>query len=301
MKGCARTCLLWLLGWAAAAYAFYFYFVTLHDFGPPMYFASIGTGLCVIVSIGYALGIGTAHRERKMLLDAVSGTPPPDGQWVAVSGTIRSLDPLRAPISGKDAVAYQYKISRSERTGKNTTEVTYFDGKALAPSTISTRQGTVRLLAVPSLDVEPEAVPNSEAVSNAREYVRQTHFQSSETPKERTNVEEESTDDDGQYRLDKRYSTRELDLTDGFRFEERAIRNGETVCAFGLYSTTRSGLVPHPNWAKQTRLMRGGAEAVADQLRKRILRYFTGIVIFSAIAYGIVRFYRYNADKLTGG
>src|SRR5688500_4196886 len=100
MKGCARSCILLLLGWGAAAYAFYVYFVSIRDFGPPMYWASAIAGLFVVAAIGYALGIGTRHRERKMLLDAVAGTPPEDGQWAAVSGTVQTMSPLTAPISG---------------------------------------------------------------------------------------------------------------------------------------------------------------------------------------------------------
>ena len=294
MKGCARTCVLWLLGWGAASYAFYSYFVSLRDFGPPMYWASAGAGLCVVLAIAYTLGIGTAYRERRMLMDSISGTPPPDGQWVAVSGTIQSRTPLTAPISGLDSVAYEYKIHRHERRGKNSSQVTYFDGKGLAPSMIATRLGSVRLLSVPSFqDVELQEVPWTQAMQNARAYVAQTAFRMREQDKNA--VDEESTDDDGQYRRDRRYSANEMDLADDFRFEERRIGNGETVCAFGLYSLERGGLIPHPNWAHQTRLMRGNALTVADRLRSRMVKYFVGIVVCSAIAYGIVRLYESQA------
>lgn len=297
MKGCARTCILWLLGWAIAAYAFYFYFVSLRDFGPPMYWAAIIAGLCVQAAIGYALGIGMAYRERKTLLEAMSGTPPADGQWAAVSGTIRSMAPLIAPISGKEAVTYEYKIYRHESRGKNDSQVTYFDGKALAPSTIATRHGSVRLLSVPSFnDIALEDVRWQEALANAREYVARTEFRMH--GQDRNAVEEESTDDDGQYRRDRQYSTHEVDLADDFRFEEKRIGNDEQVCAFGLYSRQRGGLVPHPNWAKQTRLMRGDAMTVANQLRSRMIKYAIGIVVFSAIAWGIVRLYQYKAATL---
>lgn len=297
MKGCARTCLLWLLGWGAASYAFYRYFVGLRNFGPPMYWASVIAGLCVIAAIGYALGIGTAYRERKLLLEAMAGTPPPDGQWAAVSGHIHSMAPLTAPISGQDAVTYEYKIYRHERSGKNTAQVTYFEGKALAPSTIATRHGSVRLLSVPSFtDVAAEKVPWNDAVANAKTYVAQTDFELLETVKQRRNqTEEESTDDDGQYRFDRRKTTNEIDLADDFRFDEKRIGQGEQVCAFGLYSRQRGGLIPHPNWSKQTRLVRGDAMMVAGQLRSRMVKYVIGILVFSGIAYGIVRLYEYKA------
>lgn len=297
MKGCARSCLLWLLGWGAASYAFYLHYVSLRDFGPPMYWASVISGLCVVAAIGYALGIGVAYRERKLLLDAMAGAPPPDGKWAAVSGTIHSMSSLTAPISGKESVAYEYKIYRSEQTGRNSTLVTYFDGKALAPSTIATRHGSVRLLAVPALTDIPDAdVPWTEAVERAKEYVACTDFELFETGKgRRSKLEDEWTDDDGQYRVDRRHSMKEVDLADDFRFEEKRISQGEQVCAFGLYSRQRGGLIPHSNWSKQTRVMRGDVSAVAAQLRSRMIKYFFGILVFSGIAYGIVRFYAYKA------
>ena len=300
MKGCARSCVLWLLGWAAAAGAFYYYFVNLRDFGPPMYWASAFAGLFVVAIVGYALGIGMAYRERKMLLDAVAGTPPEDGQWVAVSGTIHSSSPLTAPISGATAIAYEYKIYRDERIGRSDSEIVYYQGKALAPSTIATRQGSVRLLSVPMFnDIEAETIPWQQAVERAKEYVAGTTFELMDTSKKRrTRLEDEWTDDDGEFRVDKQRATGDADLADDFRFEEKHIKQGEQVCAFGLYSRQRGGLMPHENWSNHTRLMRGDPSKVADQLRKRMVNYTIAVLVFSALIYGIVRLYQYQAATL---
>ena len=300
MKGCARTCLLWLLGWGAASYAFYLHFVSLRDFSTPMYWAAAIAGLAVVSAIAYALGIGTAYRERKLLLDAMAGTPPPDNQWAAVSGTIHSMAPLTAPISGKEAVAYEYKIYRHEQHGKNSSQVTYYEGKALTPSTIASRHGSVRLLAVPAFtDIANEELNWTESVEKAKEYVAQTDFELVETgQKRRSKLEDEWVDDDGQYRVDRRHTTDDVDLADDFRFEEKRINQGEQVCAFGLYSRQRGGLIPHPNWAKHTRVMRGDPSTVAGQLRSRMVKYFIGTLVASGIAYGIVRFYEYKAATL---
>jgi hypothetical protein len=70
-------------------------------------------------------------------------------------------------------------------------------------------------------------------------------------------------------------------------FEERHIRNGETVCAFGLYSRERGGLVPHANWAKPTRIMRGEASVVAEQLRLRLRRWKTFAIVLTVIAVAV--------------
>ncbi len=117
-----RSCLLLLLGWGAAAYAFYWYFVGLRDFGAPMYWGS-AAGLFVVAAIGYLAGIGTAYREWRMLLDAMAGTPLADGRWMGVSETIHSTRPLTAPLSGEKIVAYEYRIHRDERIGKSVSEV----------------------------------------------------------------------------------------------------------------------------------------------------------------------------------
>ena len=295
MKGCARTCLLQLLGWGVVSYAFYFYLRSLGDLGAPLYWASIGAGLFTMIAIGYAWAIKDLAIERGMLLEAARGTQPEDGRWVAISGRIHSMHSLHGPLTGEDVVAYEYKISRMERSGKSSSEVTYYDGKALVPSTISTPHGSIRLLAVPTFDVPAATFARYlDTLERAREYVAATPFQTSKTPKsEKIGMEHESTDDDGNFRVDKRWSEREVDL-DGFTFEEKHIKQNEAVCAFGLYSQQRGGIIPHPNWAKQTRIMRGDAQAVANQLRTRIIKYAIGIVCFGIAAYVVVRIYAAN-------
>jgi hypothetical protein len=300
MKGCARSCLLLFLGWGAAAYAFYWYFVSLRDFGAPMYWGSAVAALFLVAAIGYAAGIGTAYRERKMLLDAMAGTLPVDGRWAGVSGTIHSTSPLAAPLSGEKVVAYEYRIHRSERFGKSRSDIVYYEGKALAPSTIATRQGSVRLLSLPAFtDVEAASIAQSEAVQRAQSYVAGTAFTIYDTAtKRRTGIEEEWTDDDGQYRKDRQHFTRDIDLADGFQFEEKHIRQGEKVCAFGLYSRERGGLVPHPNWAKQTRIVRGDSSTVAERLRRRMINYFIAAMVCGGLVYAIVRLYQYKVATL---
>ncbi|HEX7150191.1 MAG TPA: hypothetical protein VF618_01800 [Thermoanaerobaculia bacterium] len=293
MKGCARGCILWVLGWGAAAGSFYYYFVSLRDFGPPMYWASAVAGLLVVAAIGYALGIGTAYRERRLLLDAMAGTPPVDGEWAAVSGAIHATTPLTAPFSGQKVVAYEYKVDRHERHGRTSSQVVYFDGKALVPSSITTRHGSVRILCVPAFtDVTAESLDSSHAVKRAQAYLAATEFAHYETSeKRRTRLDEEWTDADGNFRADWQYNTAQIDLTDNFRLEEKHIKQNEQVCAFGLYSRDRGGLIPHPNWAKHTRLMRGDPSKVAAQLRSRMIRYAVGVVVCSALVYGIVWWY----------
>lgn len=295
MKGCARTCLLWLGLWILGGAAFFVHLRGLGFIDPQIFWASGICGLFVAICAAYAFNIDTARRERATLLGAISGEPPRDGEWIAVSGTIRALNPLRAPLSGTPVVAYSYKISEPRRTSKGSSLVEAYDGKRLTPSTIATRHGSVRLLAVPAFDVPAESVSSSTAIPNAEAYLAATQFQTSDTPKrERIGVNEESTDDDGNFRVDRAHVSDSVDLTQ-CQFEEHLVRQGEVVCAFGLYDRQRGGIVPHPNWANQPRIMRGDANVVAVQLRKRITRYAIGIVAFAAAAYGIVKWYEYAA------
>jgi hypothetical protein len=257
---------------------------------------SVGTGLFVMIAVAYTFGIGTAYHERSTLLAAAIGEPPADGKWVAVTGPIHSMHSLQGPISGESVVAYEYSIWRTEGSGKSSSRVNYWDGKALVPSSISTRHGSVRLLAVPSFTDIPlaEFRRHQDAVENARQYIASTQFFTRKSPKEeRVGINEESTDDDGNFRMDRRGSESDVDV-ESCTLEERHIRQNETVCAFGLYSQQRGGIIPHPNWAKQTRLMRGDAQTVADRLRSRMIKYFIGILCFAAAAYGVVRLYTHS-------
>jgi len=300
MQGCARTCLLWLVGWAAGAALFYVYLRRFGELRPQIWWACGVAGFCAVTTVSYVLAIITFAKERSMLLGAVTGQPPLDGQWVAVSGTIRSNEPLRAPLTGTTSVAYTYEMSRMESSShrnSSSSKVTYYEGKALAPSTISSKQGAIRLLAVPTLDVPPEKTDTPAALENAVQYVETTGFETNNTPKsERTGLKAEATDDDGMFRVDKHHADSKVDLST-CTLEERHIKQGEQVCAFGLYSAARGGLIPHPNWSRQARIMRGDATTVADQLRKRILKYAIGLAIFAAGAYGIAKLYETHAIR----
>lgn len=293
MKGCARSCLLWTICWAAASAGFYSYLQQLGVLVPQLYWAAAGAGLCVVFVGGYVLGIVQSARERAMLTGAVTGTPFEDGKWVAVSGTIRAASPLRSPLTGTPCVAYTYDIQERRKTKDGWEHSSIFSGKALTPGTIASRQGSVRLLAVPLFEVPKESVPQEIAMPNAERYIASTTFQSRETSKERrVGVEEEWTDADGSFRLDRRYGgSEEADLHE-CTFEEQLVRQGDSVCAFGLYSREKGGIVPHPNWAKQTRIMLGDGTAVAGKLRTRIVRYAIGILIFGAAPWGIIELYK---------
>ena len=281
MAGIVRTCLIALVGWIAAGVAIYVY---LESAGVPGRSAApgaiaIGASFCVVIAVNYVIAVFEVVRERALLAGAAGGARPADGKWVAVHGPIRSDQLLRAPISGFACVAYEYRISREERGPRNSTrEVTCFEGNALAASSITTPHGTIRLLAVPRLDLPMTRIDVDDALENAIAFIQATSFETAATPKEeRTTAEQESTDDDGVFRKDKSHGV--IDLHQCL-FDERFIQQGETVCAFGRYSQARGAIVPHPNYAERApharrRPQHPGAAPRAGQeprLRRRRLR-----------------------------
>lgn len=80
-------------------------------------------------------------------------------------------------------------------------------------------------------------------------------------------------------------------------FQEDLVRSGDRVYAVGLFSESRGGLVPHPNWAKETRIMKGDPDSVLRQLKGRIVRYLMGGTLSLAAAAGILAAFLSNARR----
>lgn len=273
MPSWGRGCAIQLILWAATAAAFFFYVRSL-----PI---AIGLGLLGATATVLAGSAVKAIRERRILLDGTLR----DGKWIAVAGNIRSHAPLRAPLSGVDVVAYEYRIERDQRVGKSSSLMTYFDGRALASSVIDTPAGHVRILSVPALEVAAADVGHTVAIANARDHIRRSEFVPRDTAAQRIEaMRREEADDDGVFRVDRKYSATEVDLADGFRFEERHVRQGETVCAFGYYSRERGGLLRDPRWGTPVRISSGTADQAAAALASRIRRYSIGVLVLGSLA-----------------
>jgi hypothetical protein len=285
VKGCRRACLVQLALWAAIAAGFHFYARTLGAAGPAAIAVPVAVGLLSTMALLVADSALQAARESRMLKRA-----PRDGAWSAVSGELRTASPLRGPISGEPVAAYEYSIGRYQRVGRSTSLMTYFEGKALAACSI----GTVRLLSVPAMEVEPAHVEPDRALANAGEYVRRTTFEKRDTAQQRTSaLEREWTDDDGVFRIDRRYSETEVDLADGFLLTERHLEPRDAVCAFGVYSSERNALVLDERWGRRARLMRGSAADVVRQLRGRVTRYvILAAVLGAGAAVGAIAYLR---------
>jgi hypothetical protein len=301
MQGLSRSCLLWSVAFAALVAGAYFYFRGLHGETKFLWPATIATAVFLMLAVSYATGIVMSLGERRILKAALAGERPADGRWAAISGHIQSARPLRAPISGVQSVFYRYEIDGKHMSGNDSQIVTYYEGKALAPSVITTTTGTYRLLAVPTLEGGGVEVENEVAIRNAQEHIDTTTFETPALSKEeRTGVVKEWTDDDGEFRVDFKRSEPEVPM-ERCIFSEWSVPNGEMVCVFGLYSESRGGIVPHPNWSKQARLLKGSGEAGLGALTKRVFLYALGIIVFTAAAWALVHFYELKVPDQVAG
>ena len=80
-----------------------------------------------------------------------------------------------APLSGEPAVAYEYSIGRDQRIGKSTSFVSYFDGKALAASTIVMPSGVMRILAKVCRGLSANCQPPTATFSESARHSEQRH------------------------------------------------------------------------------------------------------------------------------
>lgn len=284
-----RTCLMQVVAWIGLAAAVRWYFHANGLGGAAATAIAAAAALLAMMALLLAHSAAGAFGERRMLLNS-GGSLLRDGRWIAVSGTIESTAPVRAPVSGTKAVAYEYAIRKYQRVGRGDSLMTWFEGKALAPGVVATAAGMLRLLTLPQLEVEPEAIEKRSAIANATDYLRQATFEKRDTGSQRVAaLEREWTDDDGIFRSDKNLTgSADVQLGDDLLFEERLLRPGEQVCVFGEYSRERGGIVPHRNPSRRARVIRGSAAAVAASLHGRSVRYAVAATILAAAAIAIV-------------
>ena len=282
MKGCARSCLVGLVGLFVAIAAMYA-FLTARGVRPNEAEApAVGAGILATLAISLLWSARGVLRHRRLIVQALEGIAPVDGQWAGVSGVIRSSSPLTSPISGQSVVAFKYRVEESRGTGKQRVTILHYEGTGLSSPTISTNLGKFRLLAVPEFDMDPSDVDSTTALTNFDTYRWSTTFEQHTTGSERTkSLESEWTDDDGVFRRDIQKSGG--GSLEGCRFFEHVIGQGEQVCVLGLYSQSRCGIVPDPNWAHQTKVIRGGGETAIAHLGRRARNYTIWAFVFSGI------------------
>lgn len=285
MKGC----LAWLAGVVVIGGGLIWLAMRQLSLGPEDTWvpAAVASGAASL-GLAFVAGIRRPRRENAALRRCMQGAPPIDGRHTAVYGKIETAgEPLRAPLSGTSCAAYEYEIYRRTPGSKTSHHVMYFKGLALGPARIHTPAGSIRFLSMPELDFPRDPLDTGTALRNAEEHVRRTQFQPRGSPI--VILAEQPTDDSGAYRREERGDQAEGDTFDRTCFfEERHVKEGETVCAVGTFSAERFALAPEPGWSQPTRIMTGDLATLQRRLRRRILNYLLWAVFFFAIAAGTV-------------
>jgi hypothetical protein len=243
---------------------------------------AIGGGI-VWMGLANLAGVRTKLAEIVRLRATEAGGPPPDGETMAVVGTVEAeAQALTSPLSGVQCVAYKYEVRRGESL--------LFEGFALAPCSIFTQHGKIRILAQPDLQLTPREVLRGDAVPQFTEYIKHAKFHEPSLGDFRTMFAEMHAETD-HIRRDNRMTGDDGAIKHA-SFKEWTLVPGQRVFATGCYSAQRNGLVPDPG-APLSLIVRDATDgSLVGRSVRGAVGSFIGAVIFLAIAAaGLVGFY----------
>ncbi len=290
MKGCALSLLVSLLGYVAIVVGIvaglgHFYGMSPRDAA----IVALGVGLLVWIAANLVKSAVTAWRERGAIVASLAGTTPVDGRQTVLTGFIEPTGQvLRAPLSGRECVAYTFEAFEYRRSGSRSTKVPFCDGLAVTPSLIVTRTGSYGLLAVPELDCAEVVLDHDAARARVGDLLRRIPLTPPAVPFRRSPIEQQWNDDDGAFERLSRHVPEDQNLAN-CRMSERHIERGARVSVFGTYSAARRAIVANTqDWSKITRVMKGDPDGVAKQLRASVVRRSIGAVIFGGAAAGVI-------------
>jgi hypothetical protein len=280
-------CLYPLLGFLLLYALYVFLFLRLiPDPVAPFFFGlftAIGSGALLTGFLGLfrSRKLGAAIRRDR------EGAPRKDGRFEAAGGAIHPLrDALISPFQGASCVAYEYDVAAIGKDNQAAGSDAW--GWALTPAVIRTVRGDLPLFGFPDLERFDQAVVGEGARERIRAYFKNTVLETikkADIKKGLGQLLERSVDDDGQARADIRRGT-DLDPED-FRFEgrqcsERVVPVGAEVTAFGIYASSRGGLVPNPGKVSETvQLWPGKGEELTAVIEKDASgRLSLGILVF---------------------
>ena len=287
-RGCFIS--LFVLGAFVGAY---WYLLHPHVEPPAVWWAIGIATLFMWISFGAVqTAVMTARDAAKVSGDSTfagySGEQLEDGATVTALGHIRAVGAtLSAPFSGKPAVLYSYDINHfSRRKRGNDTIEEDFSGYALTPCAIDSPHGAIRLLGFPLLQgFENINFDTEEGRKNAAAYLEATQFTDMEGFHPGAiyhELKDLLTDDEGQFRKDWKM-TEDRDLSNK-HLHEQIVAPGEQVCAIGIWSAAKHGLVP--SGVNVIRLLRGDPQQVISTLRGKCVANVIGALIAAAIANG---------------
>jgi hypothetical protein len=242
-----------------------------------------------------------ALSERALVGRSLASERPEDGRKTAASGTlVAERNVARAPFSGTPCVTYHYQIQHTT-SGSSSTTVTDCWGYALVPSHVETTAGKVRGLGYTDFDFAPTVLTDQESRDRAWSCFATTQFVTiglgaiSSAWKALNGV---MADDDGSIKTD--FGPPPKDLDDArYVLQEQVVCDRDRVCAVGIYSAARGGLVPVPGSREinPVRIMKGTAGAVRRKLFRRAAGQIAlAVVLTAAGALIVVAFLRLAAS-----
>ena len=198
-------------------------------------------------------GYGQGDSSRGALLArATTGEPPAEGGPMLVTGTVRAEGTaLRAPLSGTECVAYQYRLYKRARVavGDRRRTTVYWGGYACQPFTIDTDARAVRVVGMPDFVDEPNRDRSSATIERTRTYLAATPFDEVAGAEVvslfGTMVGDRVGDAQAGLRRDWHRANTSPDAAT-LRFEEHVLPVGATVSAAGHWLPDRRVLGPDP-------------------------------------------------------
>ncbi len=132
-------------------------------------------GLSATIVVGNIFGLIIAVRQMR----ASSKTPGEwsDGDLICVSGQIRATkDAVISPLSGKYCSMVEYEMNRFT-SDENSNSIPDFRGMLMAPSTIQTMRGAVKVVGFPLFGPDKmRLVSDDQVYKCAAEYLAKTQF-----------------------------------------------------------------------------------------------------------------------------
>jgi hypothetical protein len=243
---------------------------------------SLLSGAFAWASGGLLLSAFGRWRERAVIMGGVAGVAPEDGAHTVLVGTVEATGPLlRAPLDGSACVAYSYAIQDVRGTGKQRFVSNIARGVALTPTSIVTRTGSYRLLAVPALEAVEPSSTHSQMVASFQRYAQEAIFIDQKGAADELLAQWE--DVDGRYRSDVAYATFADAETAHWVLTQQHLPPSSQVCVFGRYSAARGGIVPSAGGP--VRVIRGSVDDVTASLGSKVFtRGLLGVASAGAAA-----------------
>lgn len=217
-----RSCLFLLFCWIGVGFAdFYFLKGTkLAD----QYWLPVVLGLLFSLVIANLHGILMALQQKR-----ATGRSPSqyrDGELIGASGIIQAQgQPLVSPFSGEKAVIVEYEARRTYVGEEKSNSVCEVRGMMMVPCSVSTMQGSLRLVGFPLMaQLTDKSVTNEDAYFRAAQYFAKAQFkQLSNNPLELINeLAAVLNDDDGLVQADFKNASISFDDDDVPELDENA-------------------------------------------------------------------------------